>query len=297
MGLFGSKNVSNSKGSTTGQDTMSGSTAFNTTTAPTNPDWVMNGAQSIFGGAQALAGANPATYVAGPNSTLTHGATTADSLTGTPWNYDAASDLTRSVGQADTPDIASWIGSFMSPYLKQVVNATSADLDHSDGIARANDDLALAGSGAFGGSGAALTKAATEGELSRARATSLGGLRNQGYNTALGGAEAQAQLQQQQQQQRLDAASRLAGISDEYGANVRANSAAQTAAGAPIQAIDQQKAQAPLDLNSWLATMFGGALPQLFQGQTQAGTEDQNSTESQTGTSKTNGTSTTIGVK
>ena len=174
-------------------------------------------------------------------------AANATSLSGLPWDYDAAADLTGAVANSDTPSIAGNIGQFMNPYLKQVVGATSADLDASDGRVRAQQALDLAGSGAFGGSGAALTQSATEGELARARATTLGNLRAQGYAQALGGATSQAQLQQQQQTQRLAAAGQLAGIAGNYDANQRANIASQTATGDDLRNVAQQQAQAAGD--------------------------------------------------
>lgn len=291
MGLFGSKSNSNTKSS--GTDNFNDNTNFNTT--PTNPQWVTDAAKGIYGGGQTLAKADPASYVAGPNDLLTQAGAGASSLTSSPWNYDAAADLTRGVANTGAPDISSMIGKFMSPYLSSVVDATGADLDHQAGLTRAQDDLTLAGSGAFGGSGAALTKAATEGELARTRATTLSGLRNQGYAEALAGATSQAGLQQQQQQQKLASAAQLAGISSQSAADNRANVAAQDAAAAPLQAIAQSKATAPLDLQTWLASIFAGSQPGLFQGQT--GTEDQTGTEVQTGKGNTSGTTFGFGGK
>jgi len=293
MSVGGSKSNSNSKNSSQGQDTMSGTTAFDET--PTNPDWVSNLSQQIASTGTTLAGRDPTSYVANANPLLTQAAAGASSLSGTPWDYDAAESTTGQVANAKAPDIASNIDKFMSPYLANVVGATNAALDHSDSLQNQQDDLNLAASGAFGGSGAALTKAATRQAQGLSRGQVIGGLENQGYTTALGGATSQAQLQQQQQAQKLAAAAQMAQIADEYGANSRANIAAQTAAAAPLQAIDQAKATAPLDLNTWLAQILAGAQPGLYQGQT--GNEAQNSTESQVSSGKGSTSGMSFGFK
>lgn len=285
------KNKQDNSGSYTGTDNYSGTTNF--TQAPTNPQWVTDASQGIVGNATALAGANPTSYVAGPVPLLHTAANSAAGLTGTPWNYDGALDVTRGVANSKAPSIAGMIGQFENPEINSVVNSTLADFDHQAGLTRAQDDLNLAGSGAFGGSGAALTKSATEDALARARATTESTLRSNAFNTALGGATSQAGVNQNQQALRLQAGSELANIADQYGANQRANIAAQDSAGAPLQAINQAQAQAPLDLQSWLASVFGQSLPQLFQGQT--GTENQSGTESQSGTQKGKVTGTSFG--
>jgi hypothetical protein len=183
------------------------------------------------------------------------------------------------VANANTPSISSNLNQFMSPYLKQVVGATSADLDASDARVRAQQALDLAGSGAFGGSGAALTQSATEGELARARATSIGSLLNQGYGQALTGATSQAQLQEQQQAQRLAAAGQIASIADAYGANQRANVASQTATGDDLRNVTQAQDQAPMSSTAQIVAMLNGLPIGLFTGQ------QKNSTENKTGQS------------
>src|SRR6185437_2117419 len=216
----------------------SSNTTTNSTTTPNVPDWASSLTQNIAGQVGGLVGANPQSLVAPVNSLQTLAGANATNLSGLPWDYDAAEQLTGAVANTDTPSIAGNIGQFMSPYLKQVVGATSADLDASDAKVRAQQALDLAGSGAFGGSGAALTQSATEGELARARATSIGALLNQGYSQALGGATQQAQ--------RLAAAGQLAGIAGNYDANQRADIATQTATGDDLRNVAQQQDQAPV---------------------------------------------------
>lgn len=289
------KNTNKQSGTSNGQDTTSGTTNFNQTSTPTNPDWVSNLAQNLGGTVNTLAATDPTSYIAGPSALQNTAATNATNLTSSPWNYDAAADVTRGVAGAATPSISGDIQQFMDPALNDVVNSTLADYDHSAGLTNAQDDLNLAGSGAFGGSGAALTKAATAGELARGRATTESTLRSNAFTQALGGATSQAQLQQQQQQQKLAAAAQLAGLSSESAADNRANIATQDSAAAPVQAIAQAQAQAPLDLQAFLSQLFAGTMPQLFQGQTQNGTQVQDGTENQVG--NTTGNSTGFGFK
>jgi hypothetical protein len=218
-----------------------------------------------------LLGAAPQGLVAPADPLQTQAAASAGRLTGSPWNFDGAADMMRQAAGAPTPSIAGGIGQFMDPYLRDVVGATSADLDASDGRVRAQQALDLAHAGAFGGSGAALTQSATEGELARARATALGGLRAQGYAQALGGATAQAQLDQQQQAQKLAAANGLTSLSSAYDANQRANIAAQTATGDDLRNVAQQQAQAPATSTAQIVAMLSGLPINLFTGQTSTG--------------------------
>lgn len=268
-------------GSSTDQSGSSNTTSSSTQT-PIVPDWASSLTQNIAGQVGGLVGTNPQSYVAPANPLQQQAATDASGLTGSPWNYDGAADVTRGVIQDNTPNIASNIGQFMNPYLKQVVAATNADLDASDAQVRAQQALNLAGSGAFGGSGAALAQAATEGQLARARASSIGSLLSQGYSQALGGATSQAQLQEQQQQQQLAAAAQLANLSGAYDADQRANIAAQTAAGDDLHNISQAQDQAPVTNTAQLVAILNGLPISLFTGHTS--NSDSSSTSQSSGT-------------
>jgi hypothetical protein len=268
-------------------DKTSGTTTQDLTqkVTPNNPVWVDQGLGQFGGVLAGLTGADPASFVAGANPLLNLAGANASGFSGTPWAYDGAADVTRGIAQADTPDIASGIGKFMSPYLKNVVGATSADLSASEGRTRAQQALNLTRSGAFGGSGAALTQSATEGELARARATTIGGLLNEGYGQALGGATSQAQAELASRGQRLGAAGQLAGIANDYGANTRANATTQAGIGGQLQAIDQARTGAPLSTAALLASIWGGLPLGLEHGTDSTGTVNGTST----GTSSTSG--------
>lgn len=295
-------NKSNQNGSFNTTDNYTGNTNFNQTSTPINPGWVTGTAQNVNSGLDALTGRDPSQYVAGPNALQITAANNAGSLTGTPWNYDGATNLTAGVAGANAPHTGAvtaspYMSNYLDPYMGQVVDATAADMDHQAGLTRAQQSLDLAGSGAFGGSGAALTQSATEGELARARASTLSGLRSAGYTQALNAAEQDAQRKQGsndlnaqlyggQMDRTLQAAGQIASISDAYGANQRANVGTQQTSGDAMRAIQQQQAQAPLDYQAALTQLLSGEPLQLFQGQTQTGTQDESGTDNQTGTSK-----------
>lgn len=261
-------------GGSKSNSSSSSNTQTHSTTTPIVPEWASSLTQNVAGRVGGLLNNDPQSQVAPANYLQNLAGANATNLSGTPWDYDAAAELTGAVANADTPSIAGNIGQLMNPYLKQVVGATSADFDANAGKVRAQQALDLAGAGAFGGSGAALTQSSTEGELARALATSIGALLSQGYGQALGGATAQAQLQQQQQAQRLAAAGQLAAIGNEYGANQRANIATQTATGDDLRNVAQQQAQAPATSTAQIVAMLSGLPISLFTGQTTDGTSN-----------------------
>jgi hypothetical protein len=78
------------------------------------------------------------------------------------------------------------LGNYMSPYTGQVVDAALSDYDYGAGQTRANQALDEARSGAFGGSGAAIGRSMTEGELARGRGSLSANLRDQGFTRGAG---------------------------------------------------------------------------------------------------------------
>lgn len=73
------------------------------------------------------------------------------------------------------------LNNYMSPYTGQVVDAALADFDYGAGQTRANQALDEARSGAFGGSGAAIGRSLTEGEIMRGRGSLSAQLRDQNF--------------------------------------------------------------------------------------------------------------------
>ena len=141
-------------GGSTSKSNSSTTSQSDRTTTPIVPDWASNLTQSVAGRVGSLVSADPQSWVAPANSLQSQAGVGASGLTGSPWNYDGAADLTRGVAASGTPDLASMIPRFQNPYTQDVVNSTLADYDHQAGLTRAQDALNLARSGAFGGSGA-----------------------------------------------------------------------------------------------------------------------------------------------
>ena len=115
----------------------------------------------------------------------------------------------------------------MSPYQKEVIDATMADFDVQAGLGRKQIREQQAGAGAFGGSRAGIQMAQYQGETDRNRAALLAGLRGTGYNQAL-----------EQQQRALD---NLKGMGTYATGLEQQGIAALGTLGAENQLLEQQK--------------------------------------------------------
>jgi hypothetical protein len=195
--------------------TTSQSTSTATRT-PTNPEWVTSGLQGLGGKIMGLADQDPRSFVAGPSTLQNQVFGDAANLTSSPRFNQAGDIFTRVAGAgANTYDpsqgkatragpVADWEGQgydaerfnassllegldkYMSPYTGDVVNTALADYDFGAGETRANQALDEARSGAFGGSGAAITRALTEDSLTRGRGTLSAGLRDTAFTRGAG---------------------------------------------------------------------------------------------------------------
>lgn len=275
--------------------TKSFSNNSSSTTTPTVPEWASNLTQSVAGRVGAVNGLDPYSLTSPVNALQQQAAGGASALSGTPWNYEAALGETGSVMNANAPrteavSASSYIDRYLNPYLREVVDSTSADLDADAGRVRAQQALDLAGAGAFGGSGTALTQSMTEGELARARASSLAGLRSQGFTTALGAAQQDAtrrqsandlnaQLYAGQMDRALASAGQLGSLASSYEAGQRANVATQAGLGETLRSIDQEQRQAPVTSAQQVVAMLSGLPIQLFTGSQMTGAESGKSSE------------------
>lgn len=272
-----------SKRKTTTENSQSSSSVF----TPTNPEWVQHTAQSLNTGIQSIGGMDPQSLVAPVSDlekTAAQGAAKLGSglggdgaVGGDAWFSQLLSQPTPTVSSASLLDN---LESYYNPYRHQVTDAAMADFDADAGRTRASQDLALAGNGAFGGSGAALTQSLTEGELSRARSTQLSKLLSDMFTTSTGLANQDADRRQQTSvanaQLALQDRSARGQLALQHGDAARSNVAAQAALGQQLRGVDQAGRNAPLSLLGSQIDMFSGLPLQLFQG---------NSTSS-TGTSK-----------
>jgi hypothetical protein len=294
-------------------------TSSRSTTTPLVPGWASTAVQGAAERLNGLFGMDPVGFTPGANSLQTQAAGDAAGLTGSPWNFDRAADITRQA--ADTSWITPYLQAgpapkvggeglldnlqaYMSPYSKDVVDTALADYDFGAGQTRAQQDLDLAGAGAFGGSGAALTRAATEDAILRGRASTSANLRDQAFSRATSLSNLDADRRQQAQalnadlslrdsaqkvgwglaagDQRLRAADQLGSLSSEFDANRRANVATQAQMGDALRQIDQQRAQAPIMHAQQLVAMLNGLPFNLFTGQQteSSGTESNKSKNS-----------------
>lgn len=254
----------------------------NVVQTPTNPAFVSSGLGQISGAVSNLVGQDPYSFVAGADPIQTQAATGAANLT-SPSGFSSAQSLASGVGSANTPSIAGHLGEFMSPYTNDVVNTTLAGYDKNAGYSRAGDTLARAGDSTFGGSGGAIQTALNEQNIAQGRAQTEAQLRNQGFQTALGGATSQAGLDAGTQQQRLGAAGVMSGNASAEGANANQNIQTQSGIGQILQQLAQARAGAPINSLQSLSSIYGALPLGLLHGDTSNGTNN----------STTNGTSTT----
>lgn len=274
--------------------TTSNTSATNRTTTPNVPEW---GSNLVQRGAQRLGGLfdlDPAERVAPSNGLLDQAAGGAGALsTGAAGN----GDWLKPYMEADTPFASGgkardYVGAYLNPYLKDVVDASAADFDASAGQVRAQQALDLAGAGAFGGSGSALTRSLTEGELSRGRASTLAGLRSRGWETALGAAagdadratqarisNAHVRLQDQAQKVGFGFQGRQQALA--ANADQRANIATQAELGGLMRGIETERRAAPVTTTGQIVAMLSGLPISLFTGESEA------ETTASSGTSKT----------
>ncbi len=166
--MFGFSLSGSAQKSKTTTDTTN---SFTNTTTRNVPQWGSDLVEKGAARVGELFNLDPGGQVAPTNALLTGAAGSAAGLSGsgvadTSWlnPYMAADTPFASGGKA-----YDYVGRYLNPYLSEVVDASAADMDAQAGTVRAQQALDLAGSGAFGGSGAALTQSMTEGELARAR--------------------------------------------------------------------------------------------------------------------------------
>lgn len=283
-------------GGSASKSSKTSTTHSQSTTTPIVPEWARSLTQSAAGQIGALMGRDPYADVAGIDPLQGRAARGAAALGQWP--------TAKAVGLPESPDDTSWLAPYMAagtpfasggkaydfvdryldPYLGQVVDATAADFDANAGRVRAQQALDLAGSGAFGGSGAAITQSMTEGELARGRASTLSGLRSRAFEQALaaaGGdadratqariANAQTALQDRAQKTGLGQQAQAQMLAAD--ANRRANVASQADLGAAMRAVEQARLSAPVTSTQQIVAMLAGLPIGLFTGEQRVGTE------------------------
>lgn len=280
FGFSLSGNASKSKTTTNSVTNSSG------TTTPIVPKWgedvVRRGAERV----NSLFDQSAQARVAPSNPLLDQAAKAGGGL---PTGGGADTAWLKPFMEADTPFTSggkahNYIDAYLNPYLKEVVDSSAADLDANAGQVRAQQALELAGSGAFGGSGAALARSLTEGELLRGRASTLSGLRSRAFETALGAAAgdadratqariSNAQLKLQDQGQKAGFGFQAQQATLAGNADARANIAAQAELGGTLRGIDAEQRNAEATNASQIVAMLSGLPINLFTGQSQQQTQ------------------------
>ena len=253
------------------------------TTTPINPVWSSDLIQGLSGQTRALGQIDPQSLVAPASAQEVLGANRALALDGQAGLYEEAAARTRAAADMPAPQVQAAsllenLEAYANPYGRQVTDAAMADFDAEAGRVRAQQNLSLAGAGAFGGSGAALTRAQTEGELARARNTQLSGLLSDMFRTSatLSGQDADrrqqasmanAQFAADQAARRLQGAQALAAQAGARAQGQRDDIATQAAIGAQMRGIDQARRMAPFTALNAQADIAARLPLELFRGQ------------------------------
>jgi hypothetical protein len=311
-----------------GKKTKSSSQSTSTATrTPINPEWVTSGLEGLGGKIMGLANENPRKFVAGASPLQTRAFVDAAKLKTSP-RFNQAGDIFNRVAGAgantyeaqgydaerfNASSLLEGLDKYMSPYTGDVVNTALADYDFGAGETRANQALDEARSGAFGGSGAAITRALTEDSLTRGRGALSAGLRDTAFTRGAGLSATDAGFRNQAAAanaaaanqaaafraqaaneagrfnagametalaRQLSAGGALGELGAQEGANTRANVALQGQMGADQRAIAQAQAAAPLSVLQALSGTFSGLPLNLLSGETQTGSQQSSSTSS-----------------
>lgn len=314
------------------KESSSTSTTRREVVTPTNPEWVTRNVQGLADRIGQLGGGDPYGLVAPASGLEQRAEAGAQALGRYGFGYDDAAGVARmangyghaydraagwlhGVGDSQAPQVQAAslldnLEAYYNPYRSQVTDAAMADFDAEAGRTRASQDLALASQGAFGGSGAAITRSLTEGELARARSSQLSNLLAGMFNTSAGLASQDADRRQQASvanaqfagehaARQLQAAGALAGIASDNAdrqlaisrtlgdlAGARSQSdrddiALQASLGQQMRGIDQAYRMAPYTALGAQVDMLSGLPLSLFNGRTADTTENSNTTTTQ----------------
>jgi hypothetical protein len=282
-------------------------TQQHTVTTPTNPTWVTEANQGYSNKIMDLGKVDPYSLVAGPTALQNQAVKAASNLGADTSKWDSLVNMATPQVTGTTANSASLLDNlkaYMSPYTNDVVKSTLAGFDQNAGMTQAQQALDLARSGAFGGSGAAITQAMTNQGLAMARAQQEAGLRDQAFNTGAGlsnmdaariqeanmaNAQFEAQAKALNAQLALQGRGQTADMLMNGDANTRQNVQLQGVLGSDMRAIDQARLNAPIDLLKTQVAMNQAIPANLFTGQT----SDMNGTN--TTTSKTSDPLGTLG--
>lgn len=298
--------------------------------APTNAPWVEPTLAGLAERINGLSLVDPQSFVAPPSALQTQAFQAASQRLSQPnLGYDEALAGIRAAAGAPPPTVqaasidpaATFAGTtayggidqYLSPYTREVIDASTADIDHQAALADAQARGQAASAGAWSGDGAQVLRAITNANYSRDKASTIANLRNTGWNTALGAsqqdaqraqdaaaanaaayngrASQQAQLAQQaalaNQQAQADALSRQLAAGQAIGGLARDQDAAYLAAlqaagtlGETQRGITQQQLSAPISLLQSQTGLLGQLPLNLLHGETTDHTGNSSGTSS-----------------
>lgn len=287
--LFGSK-----------QKTDSSSTQ---TTTPNIPDWIQTPIQGQLGAITDLANSDPYQWVAPASDLQNQAFAGANYLSDQTGIYGDAMEMMARAANNPAPTYTAATGTasslldglqnYMSPYKQNVVDGAVSDWDVNAGQQRAQADLDLAASGAFGGSGAGIAKSQLNDNLARGRQSTVAGLYDQMFNTGAGLSSDDAGRRQQQGianmdaqntarsdnarswnetlNRQLSAANNLASTAGMFSSNQRANLGTLSDLGGIQRGITQEQTSAPISLLGTTTGLSAGLPLNMFAGQTTTG--------------------------
>ena len=263
----GALTLGKKKSKTTSQETA--------TTTPNVPDWLLQPAPQLTGNLTNLINTPSSTFAPAPGQLQKQAWDQASKLQTSSLLNDGAelakgADYTPGAVQGES--LLSGLQNYFNPYQKEVIDSTIADLDENAGQVRAAQAAQAAGTGSFRGSRYGFREAQTEGQLSRARGSTLGNLRSSGFDRATSlsaddanrrqqAATTSAQLREQAEARRLQGAGLLSDIG-------RSNLGALDEAGRQQTLLDTAAKQFPLEYQKQLEGLFAGLNPGMFTGQT-----------------------------
>ena len=256
-------------------------------TTPSSPAWVTSGVHGLGDRISQLGTLDPRSFVAPLSGLERQAADRAGGLNSAESDGWMSSLMGRPAPSATSASLLDNLSAYSNPYRRDVIDSTMADLDYDAGRTRATQDLALAGQGAFGGSGAALTRSQTEGELARARSSQMSKLLSDMFTTSAGLSSQDADRRQQASIANANLGQQDFQFRSQFGldrdANTRANIASQAALGQQLRAADQAYRDAPLTAVSRQVDMFTGLPLSLFQRSTTDSSGSRSGTEATTG--------------
>lgn len=241
------------------------------TTTPNVPDWLTQPYQTAATGVGQLQTQGPGAFTPQTTPDLEKSWDAASNLQAP--DYSGATGLLGGVDyDLQGASAADDMGKYRQLFDKDVTNPVMADLDVSAGKTRAAQAADAARNGAFRGARFGLREAATEGELSRARGSTYGGLLRDAANFSLTGAEGDAARRQAAQEgnrgARFTGAGLLSDITGRQQSDTRANvDMSNRIAGQKTDFLNTIR-QFPIEYQKQIEGLLSGLNPDLFTGNT-----------------------------